>query len=350
MPPPLLPAVLPLTVLLVSVAVLARDAAAVDAGGVAADGAVGQRRRAGEDAAAVGRGRVAADGAVGQRRRGGRDAAADVAGDVAPDRAVLDGEQAGPDDAEAAAVAARDVAGHGGADQLDVARPGRGPRWRCRRRSRRPGSRSRRSRGPPGRRSPTRMPPPWPVTFPLRTVSLSSTTLIDPGAVPNTSKTRSSCWPSMTVRPAPAPRIVTASVMSKSPVSVGVLARPGEGDLVDAGRQDDHVRPGEVVGRGDGLAERALAVGGVDHVERGGDVERGRDRAVFQALQAQAAGASRAVVAVPGSADRVPPPSEPVEWHLCEPISEVWRRASHPRGRAQSNRPEEGSELIRPSW
>ena len=47
MPPPRLPAELPLTVLLVSVAVVAKMPPPLSLGGVAADGAVGQRRRAG---------------------------------------------------------------------------------------------------------------------------------------------------------------------------------------------------------------------------------------------------------------------------------------------------------------
>ena len=78
-PPPVWPrrrrspeAELPLTVQLVSVVVpseLNRPPPLV--GGVAADGAVGQRGRAGRvvQAAAVGAGGVAADGAVGQRGR-----------------------------------------------------------------------------------------------------------------------------------------------------------------------------------------------------------------------------------------------------------------------------------------
>ena len=64
---------LPLTVQLVSVAVPSSDvqAAAGIGGGVAADGAVGQRGRAAVvvQAAAVAAGGVAADGAVGQRGR-----------------------------------------------------------------------------------------------------------------------------------------------------------------------------------------------------------------------------------------------------------------------------------------
>ena len=72
-PPPPTPAELPLTVQLVSVVVppSLSQAAAVDCGGVAADGAVGQRGRAAVvvQAAAVVAGGVAADGAVGQRGR-----------------------------------------------------------------------------------------------------------------------------------------------------------------------------------------------------------------------------------------------------------------------------------------
>ena len=71
-PPPLTVAELPLTVQLVSVVVpeSLQHAAAADGGGVAADGAVGQRGRttAVLHAAAV-VGGVAADGAVGQRGR-----------------------------------------------------------------------------------------------------------------------------------------------------------------------------------------------------------------------------------------------------------------------------------------
>src|SRR5262249_46355231 len=39
----------------------------------------------------------------------------------------------------------------------------------------------------------------------------------------------------------------------KVALGVAVLARAGEGDLVDAGGQQDHVGPGVVVGRGDRL-------------------------------------------------------------------------------------------------
>ena len=66
------PAVLPLTVLLLSRrAATEEDAAAVPTGRVVADGAVvqGQRAKFVKDAAAVGARRVAADGAVGQGYR-----------------------------------------------------------------------------------------------------------------------------------------------------------------------------------------------------------------------------------------------------------------------------------------
>ncbi len=74
-PPPLLAAEFPLTVQLVRVDVLVvshgEHAAAVIAGGVIADGGVGQRGRAvvGAEKTAAARGEVSADGAVGQRRR-----------------------------------------------------------------------------------------------------------------------------------------------------------------------------------------------------------------------------------------------------------------------------------------
>src|SRR5262249_26060315 len=51
----------------------------------------------------------------------------------------------------------------------------------------------------------TRIPPPTLVVFPPRTVSPWNATRIELGAVPSTSNTRSFCWPSTTVRPAPAP-------------------------------------------------------------------------------------------------------------------------------------------------
>ena len=89
---------LPLTVLLVSVAVLASMPPPLPSAGVAADGAVGQRRRVmADDAAAVVAGGVAADGAVGQRRRAGADAAAVAAGPVAADGAVGQRRRGGED-------------------------------------------------------------------------------------------------------------------------------------------------------------------------------------------------------------------------------------------------------------
>ena len=71
---------------------------------------------------------------------------------------------------------------------------------------------------------------------------------------------------------------------------VAVLGRAGEGDLVGASRNDDHIDFVGIVCCCNGLAERALAVGRVDHVEGGGDVERGRDRAVLEALEARTQG------------------------------------------------------------
>ena len=128
MPPPSPPAVLPLTVQLVSVAVLGVDAAAaVDAGGVAADGAAGQRRRALAKMPPPRRGGVAADGAVGQRRRAGEDAAA-----IAPAELPLTVQlvSVAVSAQDAAAVAAGGVAADGAVGQrrragVDAAAVGR---------------------------------------------------------------------------------------------------------------------------------------------------------------------------------------------------------------------------------
>ena len=80
------------------------------------------------------------------------------------------------------------------------------------------------------------------------------------------------------------PLRVRLSLTSKSPLALQVLARAGKGDPVDTGLQNDGVGPRLVIGEGDGLAERQLAVGVVDHVEPGGDPD-GRRQSILQALQ-----------------------------------------------------------------
>src|SRR5262249_4321755 len=65
---------------------------------------------------------------------------------------------------------------------------------------------------------------------------------------------------------------------------VGVVRQPGSGDLVGAGQQPDDVRPGVLVGEGDGLPEGEVPGGVSDGVrEDVRDDGRGHE-AVFQAL------------------------------------------------------------------
>ena len=101
------------------------QATAVDAGRVGGDRAVDQRRRAAEGvhAAAAGTGGVAADGAVGERHLGViGDAAAVVAGGVAADGAVGERQVAGIDDAAAAVLGGVAADGAAGEGQVAVIR------------------------------------------------------------------------------------------------------------------------------------------------------------------------------------------------------------------------------------
>ena len=211
---------------------------------VAADGAVRERRRmGGVDAAADAAkgGRVAADSAVGERRRGSRDAAARD-GNVAADCAVLDGERA-----RSKRIQRR--------HRICPRRCG--PRWS-----------GRASRFPS--RWASEMPPPFTdARFPLTTrIAHDQVGIADPdastiaGHAPvadrqarehDLDRTRAGAedveHPVELLaiddgkRPPRPPGSSACRVMSKSPVSVAVLARAGEGDLEDAGRHDDHVGP-----------------------------------------------------------------------------------------------------------
>src|SRR5262245_47206224 len=107
------------------------DSAAIAGSGVAAEGAVGQRRRFGGDTTAVIPGRVSSEVAVGQRRRKCDGASAVAASHIPPNRAVPNREyvvRRGRADRreDATALLARNVEGDCGADQCDIARPGLG--------------------------------------------------------------------------------------------------------------------------------------------------------------------------------------------------------------------------------
>ena len=104
MPPPLLPAELPLTVQLVSVAVPAMMPPPLVPGGVAADGAVGQRRRGGADAAAVAAAELPLTVLLVSVAVAAKMPPPSIRGDVAPDRAVPDGEHAAARYVDAAAA------------------------------------------------------------------------------------------------------------------------------------------------------------------------------------------------------------------------------------------------------
>ena len=106
-------------------------------------------------------------------------------------------------------------------------------------------------------------PPPWPATFPLRTVRPSRTTRIELGATPITSK--------MSVdllgvdegksRPRSLDRHRARDVEVAG--GIPILPRPGQIDLVDPGRQDDRVGSCQRIGRGDCLAEKRWPSPGV---------------------------------------------------------------------------------------